>query len=138
MCCTLQYGGLYCVWGKRFPCLTNHKTQDEKMKIEDLKHIKEGAVFQSRTGSQYHIKEVMKSGFLVQSLTGKKPVKISMQAIKKTIDRLQAGEELVFQKNTSNGGISYTVAIEAGVVFACQNHLIVDKKSRVFRGVEHA
>lgn len=45
-----------------------------------------------------------------------KTVKITAGKIRKTLQRLQQGETLRYQANPGDGGISYTVAIERGVI----------------------
>ena len=54
-------------------------------------------------------------GFIFTRPTGK-TVKITAGKIKKTLLRLQQGETLRYQANPGDGGISYTVAIERGVI----------------------
>ena len=98
-----------------------------------FEHIQEGLVFQSRTGSRYKVTAVKDTKFSIQSLTGRVPVTITKKAVENAQSRLEAGEELRFQKNRSGGGISYTVAIEAGVVFALGEWVTCDKEQRVFR-----
>tara|TARA_A100001515_G_scaffold43865_1_gene34527 strand:- start:430 stop:741 length:312 start_codon:yes stop_codon:yes gene_type:complete len=96
-------------------------------------HIQEGLVFQSRTGSRYKVTAVKDTKFSIQSLTGRAPVTITKKRVDDALSRLKAGEELAFQKNRPQGGISYTVAIEAGVVFALGEMVTCDKEMRVFR-----
>ena len=45
-----------------------------------------------------------------------KTIRITASKIKKTLLRLQQGETLRYQANPGDGGISYTVAIERGVI----------------------
>tara|TARA_R110002020_G_scaffold358855_3_gene571475 strand:- start:2543 stop:2833 length:291 start_codon:yes stop_codon:yes gene_type:complete len=45
-----------------------------------------------------------------------KTIRITASKIKKTLQRLQQGETLRYQANPGGGGISYTVAIERGVI----------------------
>jgi len=53
--------------------------------------------------------------FTFTRATGK-TVKITASKIKSTLQRLQQGETLLYQRNPGEGGISYTVAIERGVI----------------------
>ena len=45
-----------------------------------------------------------------------KTVRITASRVLKTLKRLQQGETLRYQANPGDGGISYTVAIERGVI----------------------
>jgi len=54
-------------------------------------------------------------GFIFIRPTGK-TIRITASKIKKTLLRLQQGETLRYQANPGDGGISYTVAIERGVI----------------------
>ena len=53
--------------------------------------------------------------------------------VEDTEKRLRAGEALKFQRNKSQGGISYTVAEEAGVVWALEEIIDIDTANRVYK-----
>ena len=85
-----------------------------------------GLSFKSRTGKEYTITEVLSTGFKIGN------AKISNAMIKRIRAGLLSGKEYGFQRNGSNGGISYTVAIESGVAWALQDVMVPDTERRVF------
>jgi len=85
-----------------------------------------GLVFVSRTGRQYTITEVLSTGFKIGN------AKVSKRLIERVRAQLIKGTEFHFQKNGPAGGISYTVAIEAGVAWALQDIMVPDTARRVF------
>lgn len=91
-----------------------------------------GATYSSRTGSDYRIVSIdKKGGFTAERIKTGKTVKISSSLLRKVAARADAGETFAFQRNAPQGGISYTVAIEAGVVHALG--LIADTSARCYR-----
>jgi hypothetical protein len=91
-----------------------------------------GDTFHSRTGRQYTVTEVRSDGGFSIARDGGKPARISGRMVARTLARLEAGERFAYQKNATQGGISYTVAIESGVVYALRNHLTRDDAARCF------
>ena len=91
-----------------------------------------GDTFTSRTGSRYTVTEVRPDGGFTISRDGGKPARVSGRMVARTLARLEAGERLAFQKNAPQGGISYTVAIESGVVYALRHHITRDDAARCF------
>ena len=85
-----------------------------------------GLKFHSRTGREYTITEVNGTGFKIGN------AKVSKRLIERVRDQLVKGKEFHFQKNGPAGGISYTVAIEAGVAWALQDIMVADLARRVF------
>lgn len=78
-----------------------------------------GDTFTSRSGrASYTVTEIRDNGFTIIRAGSNKSVRISASAIKRAHDALASGTTLLFQKNASKGGISYTSAVEAGVVWA--------------------
>ena len=94
-----------------------------------------GDVFESRTGRRYSVSEVRSDGGFTVTRDGGKPVRISARMVARTLARLEAGESFAYQRNATQGGISYTVAIEAGVVYALRDRLQRDDSARRFVGV---
>lgn len=90
-----------------------------------------GDVFTSRTGAQYTVTETRHNGFTITRTSGK-AVRISARKVQQTAARLQAGERLAYQRNPKDGGISYTVAVEAGVVYALRDMLTRDDDARCY------
>ena len=91
-----------------------------------------GATFTSRTGSTYTVTEDRgPNGFTITRSSGK-AVRISGRMIASTIARAEAGESFTYQRSRPNGGISYTVAVEAGVVYALRDALVRDDEGRRF------
>ena len=91
-----------------------------------------GACYQSRTGSGYRIVSLdKKGGFTAERIATGKTVKISSSLLRKVAARAAAGEVFAYQRNAPQGGISYTVAIEAGAVYALG--LIADDATRSYR-----
>ena len=92
-----------------------------------------GACYQSRTGSEYRIVSIdKKGGFTAVRIKTGKTVKISASLLRKVSARADAGETFAYQRNAPQGGISYTVAVEAGAVYALG--LIADDAARTYRG----
>jgi hypothetical protein len=90
-----------------------------------------GDTFTSRTGAKYTVTETRPNGFTITRTSGK-TVRISARKVQQTAARLQAGERLAFQRNPKDGGISYTVAVEAGVVYALRDMLTRDDDARCY------
>jgi len=95
----------------------------------EFPHVQPGAEFQSRTGRLYTIGEVTARRFEVIR-DGGKPCLVSWKLVNSTLDRLQSGEVLTYQANGRQGGISYTVAVESGVLFALKDLAICDNTTR--------
>ena len=74
-----------------------------------IKKLETSSTLKSRTGTEYKIKSFDAKGFT------------------------RAGEALKFQRNKSQGGISYTVAEEAGVVWALEEIIYIDTANRVYK-----
>lgn len=104
-------------------------------------HIQKGRVFHSRTGRKYKVMERDEKGFTISRESGGKPQRITWDMCKKVTDRLSEGP-LKYQANASQGGISYTVAVETGVLFALRDiyrkTIVCDDKTRTItlRGVD--
>lgn len=91
-----------------------------------------GATYNSRTGSEYRIVALdKKGGFTAERIATGKTVKISSSLLRKVSARADAGEVFTYQRNAPQGGISYTVAVEAGVVYALG--LVADDATRTYR-----
>ena len=99
--------------------------------------ISVGLVIESRGGSRYTVCEVWTEGrargFSIVRESSGKVVRISDRKVQATLARLEAGELLAFQASPRNGGISYTVAEEAGVVAALAPLVETDRGCRVYR-----
>ena len=91
-----------------------------------------GMTITSRGGSTYKVVATSAKGFTIKRSSSGKTVKISGKCIEKTLARLERGEEIKFQCSGNNGGISYTVAIEAGVAGALEPLIKVDSSRRVY------
>ena len=92
-----------------------------------------GDTFNSRGGAAYTVTSVDdRGGFTITRQSTGKAVKISGAAVAKVLARAIAGEAFAYQQNTTKGGISYTVAIEAGVVYALRDTLTRDDSNRRF------
>jgi hypothetical protein len=89
--------------------------------------IQVGDTFQSRGGSQYKVTEVRAEGrakgFTISRDSTGKEVRISEKLCRSSLTLLLSQGFLTYQANQKRGGISYTVAIEAGVVFALEGFL---------------
>lgn len=94
--------------------------------------IKKGQSFESRTGAVYTVKSVDPRGFIIIRNSSGKDVRISSKLIESTRDKIEAGQSLNFQANGPKGGISYTVAIEAGVVHALRDIIRADVDARLW------
>tara|TARA_Y100001951_G_C11279243_1_gene264146 strand:+ start:1206 stop:1541 length:336 start_codon:yes stop_codon:yes gene_type:complete len=94
---------------------------------------KVGDTFKSRTGKSYMVVKAEKGGFTIVRLDSSKPstVKISAGILRSTLERVRVGETFHTQANKPGGGISYTVAITSGVVWAL--HLKLNSEGR-FQG----
>lgn len=78
-----------------------------------------GARFSSRSGkATYTVTDTTDNGFTARRDGSGKLVKITGRAIGKALTSLRSGVVLRYQANATKGGISYTSAIEAGVVAA--------------------
>ena len=103
-----------------------------------MRKIRTGNVFHSRTGKKYKIGSHDAKGFTVRRLGSGdveegKPVKVTFAKVQRTVDALLAKRALAFQTNYSKGGIDYTVAIEAGIVYALGEMVATDTGMRMFR-----
>jgi len=90
--------------------------------------------YSSRTGAEYKvISWDDRGGFVAERVSTGKTVKVSGALIDRITDGLRAGQTYAFQKSGVNGGISYTVAIEAGVIFALGTLVETATKGRCYR-----
>tara|TARA_R100000329_G_scaffold8204_1_gene9599 strand:- start:19 stop:345 length:327 start_codon:yes stop_codon:yes gene_type:complete len=95
--------------------------------------IKIGDIFTSRGGASFTVTEDRGAkGFTITRNSTGKTVRISGSMIAKTLARAQAGECFAYQANSKQGGISYTVAIEAGVAYALRDVLKRDDANRQY------
>ena len=102
----------------------------------NLSSLSIGQTFHSRGGSAYTLTEIRTTGrgagiTIQRSSTGKN-VRVSLRLINSCLARLQAGEQLRYQANQPQGGISFTVAVEAGVAFALSSYLKRDDANRCY------
>jgi hypothetical protein len=89
-----------------------------------------GATFTSRGGAVYTVTaDRGAKGFSIARANGKE-VRISGRIVSSTLERARAGETFAYQRNRPAGGISYTVAIEAGVIYALRDVLVRDDANR--------
>mgnify|MGYP003627719716 CR=1 FL=1 len=99
---------------------------------EEIRVI-EGEYFTSRGGTRYRVVSLDgKGGFTVERPETGKTVKISGRLIGSLLDRIAKGESFAYQKNANQGGISYTVAVEAGAVHALRHLLDRDDAARAY------
>ena len=80
--------------------------------------IKLGTKITSRKGKHQGVVSKIESRCFVITRPSGKTVKITNSKVVSTFKRLVDGETLAFQKNPGQGGISYTVIIERGVIAA--------------------
>ncbi len=98
-----------------------------------------GERFTSRGGAEYTVTAILPKGraryhgFTIERASTGKTVRISGKLLESLIARIGAGESFAYQANGKNGGISYTVAIEAGAVYALRNLLTRDDANRCYR-----
>ena len=98
-----------------------------------IKKLETSSTLKSRTGTEYKIKSFDAKGFTLSRMTSTSTVRITRRRVEDTEKRLRAGEALKFQRNKSQGGISYTVAEEAGVVWALEEIIDIDTANRVYK-----
>ena len=91
--------------------------------------------FQSRGGSKFTCLKIDEKGnhWIIRASTGK-VLKITARSIGRVKERIERGEEFKFQKNPPDGGLSYTIAIEAALAAIC--NLQPDTSARVYRAPE--
>jgi len=90
-----------------------------------------GDTFTSRGGAAYTVTEDRgDKGFTITRDSTGRAVRISGRMIASTITRALAGESFAYQANATQGGISYTGAGEAGVVYALRDILTRDDSGR--------
>lgn len=96
--------------------------------------VNAGETFENRTGTTYSVLSVDEKGMTLTKSSGKTQ-RVSAKSIERAGELLKKGEVLKFQANGSQGGISYTVAIESGVVFALSKvmEVVPDVENRVWR-----
>mgnify|MGYP003655881098 FL=1 len=96
--------------------------------------ISVGETFQSRGGASYTVTEIRpegrSKGFTIARASTGKEVRISEKLCRSSLTRLISQGFLNYQANQTKGGISYTVAIEAGVVFALEGFITRDDNNR--------
>jgi hypothetical protein len=96
------------------------------------KKLRRGRILKSRTGRRYKVVDYNDKRFTIQREDSSSTVNITRSKIESTYQRLLQGEALAFQANPSNGGISFTVAIEVGVVWAIKELVNTDKKTKTY------
>ena len=89
-----------------------------------------GTTIKSRTGASYTIHKVDAKGFELMRASGK-TLRITARKISKTYADL-CERSLRFQASPTNGGISYTVAEEAAIVWALTDHITIDITNKLF------
>ena len=89
-----------------------------------------GTEIKSRTGASYRIHKVDAKGFELIRDSGK-TLRITARKITKTYADL-CQRSLRFQASPNNGGISYTVAEEAAIVWALADHITIDITNKLF------
>mgnify|MGYP003659701603 FL=1 len=93
-----------------------------------------GETFSSRGGASYTVTEIRpegrSKGFTIARASTGKEVRISEKLCRSSLTRLISQGFLNYQANQTKGGISYTVAIEAGVVFALEGFITRDDNNR--------
>tara|TARA_R110000824_G_scaffold39711_11_gene119828 strand:+ start:8751 stop:9086 length:336 start_codon:yes stop_codon:yes gene_type:complete len=90
-----------------------------------------GDTFASRTGKKYTVTDIRDDGgFTITRASTDKAVRISGRMLGRMLTRIGDGESFAYQANATKGGISYTVAIEAGVVYALRDLLTQDDANR--------
>ena len=89
-----------------------------------------GTEIKSRTGASYTIHKVDAKGFELMRDSGK-TLRITARKIAKTYTDL-CERSLCFQASPTNGGISYTVAEEAAIVWALADHITIDLTNKLF------
>ena len=111
------------------------KKMNHQQSIWDLlvaKKLRRGRILKSRTGRKYKVVDYNDKRFTIQRVDSNSTVNITRSKIESTYQRLLQGEALAFQANPSNGGISFTVAIVVGVVWAIKELVNTDKKTRTY------
>ena len=90
-----------------------------------------------RRGRFYTIIDVDSQGFRIARQDTGSTVRITRNLIETTAASLLAGEALKFQASRTKGGISYTVAQTAAVVWALGDLIVPDDNARVYRAVDN-
>ncbi len=67
---------------------------------------------------KYRVREVTEKVIILARIASGKTVRVSRKMVESTHARLIAGETLTKQASAPKGGISFTIAVEAGVVAA--------------------
>jgi hypothetical protein len=83
--------------------------------------VEAGDKFASRRGSTYEVVSVDDRGFTVRRAGSGKQVRIGWKRVEQTRRRLEAGETLKYQAHAKDGGISYTVAVAVGTIWALRD-----------------
>lgn len=78
------------------------------------------------------VRGAKRDAVVLTRLSSGKEVAISRKMIEHTQERLESGEKLLKQKNQKKGGISDTIAVEAGVIAALGTSVSYDAAARVF------
>jgi hypothetical protein len=86
-------------------------------------------IITSRGGSTYKVVKADTNGFTVQRSTGSFE-RVPNSTVQRALATLESGQELKFQHSSTDGGISYTIAIEAGVIAALTP--LVKRNARTF------
>jgi len=99
-----------------------------------LRHVVPGTPFTSRTGARYVVDSLTdRGGFTARRIATDSLVNVSGALIARVHAGALAGQSFAYQKSGKQGGISYTVAVEAGVVFALRDLLNRADEARCFR-----
>lgn len=90
-----------------------------------------GDRFTSRKGAAYEVVTVDSRGFTIKRVDGRGRrrgagtlVRIGWARVESAKLRLEAGETLKFQAHSRDGGISYTVAVTVGVIYALREMVV--------------
>jgi hypothetical protein len=95
--------------------------------------VSPGDTYKSRTGALYTVQSVRPDGgFIARRDSSGKCVTVSGRMIGRTRTAALNGATFAYQRNATQGGISYTVAIEAGVVYALRDLLTRDDARRLY------
>jgi len=92
--------------------------------------VKVGDRFTSRKGAAYEVVAADASGFTIKRVDGHRRkgagtlVRIGWKRVESARARLRAGEVLKFQAHAKDGGISYTVAVSVGVIYALREMVV--------------
>ncbi len=86
-----------------------------------------GAIGRTFKDGAYRLLKIHDRGLVFERRATGKEVRVSRGLIERTYDQLAAGEEIAFRE------ISYTVAIEYGVLLALNGFVVADEERRRYR-----